>query len=129
MTNELLRYHRQVKKELVCPRSMRDKFLADARRMTDDFISENPESTLDELKSAVGEPYQLAAMFLENADSDVVERYRKRKSWVKRLAVILLAVALFATTALTVYVINVKQNAVITQESTIIVYETQGGMI
>lgn len=126
MTNELLRYHRQVKKELVCPRSMRDKFLADAKRMTDDFISENPGATLDELKSAVGEPDQLATMFLDSVDSDVVEVYRKRKSWVKRLAVILLAVGLFATAALTIYVINVRQNAVLTQESTIIVYKTQG---
>ena len=125
MTNELLRYHRQVKKELVCPRSMRDKFLADARRMTDDFISENPGATMAELKNAVGEPSQLAAMFLENADSNIVKGYRKRKSRLKRLAVILLAAALLAMTALAIYVINVKQNSVITQENTIIIYETR----
>lgn len=124
MTNELLRYHRQVKKELVCPRSMRDKFLADARRMTDDFISENPGATMAELKNAVGDPSQLAAMFLENADSNIVKGYRKRKSRLKRLAIILLVVALLAMTALAIYVINFK-NAEFTKESTIIIYETR----
>lgn len=128
MTAELVRYHRLVGKKLDCPRSMRNKFLADTRRMTDAFLAENPESTMDDLKSAVGEPDDLAAMFLESVGHDVVERYRRMKSWAKRIAVTLLALAFIAMTALAIYVINVKQTAVITKESTIIVYETDDGI-
>lgn len=124
MTDELLMYHSQVKKNLDCPEAMRKKFLADARRMTDDFLAENPEASLDELRSAVGEPDELAAMFLDSADSEAVASYRKRKSWAKRAAVILLALAFAAVTAYSIYVTNLKQNAVITKESTIIIYET-----
>ena len=72
MTKELLRYHRQVRKKLDCPKSMRDQFLADARHMTDNFLTENPGATLVELQSAIGEPDALATMFLDNADIDIV---------------------------------------------------------
>lgn len=125
MTDELLRYHRQVEKRLNCPKAMREKFLADARRMTDDFLAENPEATLDKLKSAVGEPEELAAMFLENTDKAAVEGYRKRQRWVKRAAVILLAAAFVAVTAFSIWAANYRQNAVLTKESTIIIYETE----
>ena len=124
MTKELLRYYRQIGKELDCPKSMRDQFLADAKRMTDDFLAENPGTTLDELKRAIGEPDQLAEMFLESADHSVVAGYRKRKNGIKRLAVILLAVALFATTTLAIYVFKMKQDAVITAEYTLTIYRT-----
>ena len=100
MTKELARYYRQVRKKLDCPKPMRDRFLADTRRMTDDFFAENPGATLEELQGALGEPEALAAMFLECADSDAVKRYRKRKSRLKRLAVGLLAAAFVAVTAL-----------------------------
>ena len=125
MTEELLMYHRQVKNKLDCPKSMRNKFLADAERMTDDFLAENPGATLDELKSAVGEPEQLAAMFLESADSDVVEGYRKRKNWVKRIAVIMLIAALIAVTTFSIYGANYRRNYELIKESTIIIYETE----
>lgn len=124
MTDELLMYHDQVKNYLNCPKAMREKFLADAKRMTDDFLAENPNATLDELKSAVGEPDELADMFLESADSEVIDGYRKRKSWAKRIAVILLAAAFVAVTAYSICITNLKQNAVVTKESTIIIFET-----
>ena len=128
MTKELLRYHRQVKKALDCPKSMRDRFLADARRMTDDFLVENPGATLDELQSAIGKPNQLAAMFLEGADSDAVERYRKRKSWVKQIAIMLLVAAFVAVSAYSIWAANYRHEAVITKESTIIIYKTDDGI-
>ena len=128
MTKELLQYHRQVKNALDCPKSMRDQFLVDTRRMTDNFLAENPGATLDELQNAIGKPDALAAMFLESADSDAVERYRNRKSWVKRLAVILLATAFIAVSAYSIWAANYRRDAVITKESTLIIYETEDGI-
>lgn len=125
MADELLIYHDQIKKNLDCPEAMRKKFLADARRMTDDFLAENPEASLDELRSAVGEPEELAAMFLDSADSEAVARYRKRKSWAKRAAVILLALAFVAVTAFSIWAAHFRRQSVYTKESTIIVYETE----
>ena len=124
MTKEILMYHRQLEKNLDCPKSMRDQFLADAGRMTDDFLAENPGATLDELKRAIGEPDQLAAMFLERADNAVVEKYRKKKIWVKRLAVGLLAVAFLAVTVFSIYASNFRRNYQLTKESTIFRYGT-----
>ena len=125
MTDELLMYHSEVKKNLNCPKAMRKKFLADARRMTDDFLTENPEASLDELRSTVGEPEELAAMFLESADIKVVARYRTRKSWVKRAAVILLALAFVAVTAFSIWAAHFRRESVFTKESDIIIYETE----
>ena len=128
MTAELMGYHRQIKKKLDCPKSLRNKFLADARRMTDDFLAENPESTMDDLKSAVGEPDDLAAMFLESVGHDVIERYRRMKIWAKRIAVTLLVLAFVSVTAFSIYAANVRQNAVVTKETTIIIHETDEGV-
>lgn len=127
MTDELLMYHSEVKKNLNCPKAMRKKFLADARRMTDDFLTENPEASLDELRSTVGEPEELAAMFLDSADGEAVARYRKRKSWAKRIAVILLALAFAAVTAYSIWAANYRRNYELTKESTIIIHETEEG--
>lgn len=124
MTDEILNYHRQVKKKLDCPKSMRERFLADTRRMTDDFLAENPDATLDEVKSAIGEPEELASMFFESVDGEVVARYRKKTILAKRIAVTLLAVAFVAVTSFSIWAANCRQNAVITKESTIIIYET-----
>lgn len=123
MTDELLRYHRQVEKRLNCPKEMREKFLTDAKRMTGDFLAENPEATLDELKRAVGEPEELAAMFLESADSEVVEGYRKRKRWAKRIVAALLVVAFIVVTAFSIWAAYYRHASAFTKESTIIVTE------
>lgn len=127
MTTELLNYRRQVGKNLNCPKPMRDKFLIDTKRMTDDFLAENPGATLDELQSAIGEPDALAAMFLEGADSDAVERYRKRKSRMKRLAVILLAAAFVAVTAFSIWAAHFRHVSEFTKESTIKIWEDVTG--
>lgn len=124
MTKELLRYHQQVRKKLDCPKSMRKQFLADTRRMTDDFLAENPGATLDELQNALGEPGALAGMFLESADSDAISRYRKKKGWIKRLTVILLTAAFVAVMAYSIYASNYRRNYELTKESTITLYET-----
>lgn len=123
MTDELLMYHNQVKKNLNCPKAMREKFLADAKRMTDDFLAENPDATLDELKSAIGEPDKLAAMFLENVDSKVIEGHRQRKRWAKKIVVVFLVAVFIAVTAFSIYAANYRYNAKPTKESTIIITE------
>ena len=128
MTKELLRYHRQVRKALDCPKPMRDRFLADARRMTDNFLAENPEASLDELQSAIGTPDALAAMFLDSADRDAVEKYRNRKSRVKRIAVMLLAAAFISVTAFSIWAAYYRRSSVFTKESTLIIYETDDGI-
>lgn len=125
MTDEFLRYLRQVEKRLNCPKDMRERFLADAKRMTDNFLAENPEATLDEFKSAIGEPEELAAMFLESVDSGVVEEYGKRKRWTKRILAALLAVVFITVTAFSIWAANYRHNADFTKESTIIIYETE----
>lgn len=125
MTKELLMYHRQLEKKLDCPKSMRDQFLADARRMTDDFFAENPGTTLDELQSAIGEPDQLAAMFLESADHDAVDGYRKRKSRLKRSMAIFFVVVFIAVTAFSIYGAYFRHASVYTKKSTITIISTE----
>lgn len=123
MTKELLKYHRQVRERLDCPKFMRDKFLADARRMTDDFIAENPGTTLDELQSSLGEPNSLAAMLLESADHDAVDGYRKRKKRAKRIMAIFFLVIFIAVITFSIYAANFRHASVYTKKSTITIME------
>ena len=125
MTKDLLRDHRRVRKKLDCPKSMRNQFLADARHITDDFLAENPGATLDELQNAVGKPDQLAAMFLEGADCDAVEGYRKKKKWIKGIIAVFLAMVFISVTAFSIYAAYYRHAYPLSKQSTIIIYSTE----
>jgi len=55
---------------------------------------EQPEITADEIREFLGEPRDVARMFLDTLDPVRVERYRKRKKWFIRLLIGVLTVAL-----------------------------------
>ena len=61
-------YFRALERCLDCPGEDRERFLAQARRMADDFLQGKPDAAPDEVAGCLGEPEELAQCFLEELD-------------------------------------------------------------
>ncbi len=127
MNKQLREYYKQIEKALDCPKSLRDCFLRDTKRMADDFLYGRPGATFDELRCFIGEPEDVAATFMGSVQPEILEAYRRKKLNLKRLCIGVVSVLLIGSIVLCVYMDRVGRDAVITKESTIIIYETVEG--
>lgn len=66
-------YFRALERCLDCPGKDREQFLAQARRMADDFLQGKPDATPDEVAGFLGEPEELARCLLEELDPELLE--------------------------------------------------------
>ncbi len=123
MDKQLKEYYKQIEKALDCPKDMRESFLRETKKMAEDFLAEKPDATFDEVKNFIGEPRELAITFEKSSDRELIEAYRKRKQFIKRALIALAAVIFIAVVAFSIYAANIRMNAVITREDTIIIYE------
>lgn len=116
-------YSQRLEQALTCPRAQRRCFLAETRRMAEDFLQGNPKATPEELQAFLGEPRELAQTFLESLPPEEVRRYRERRKHVK-LAWIFLSIAIvIGACAASIYALN-RPLTIETTEITII-YESE----
>lgn len=92
-------YFRALERCLDCPGKDREQFLAQARRMADDFLQGKPDATPDEVAGFLGEPEELSRCLLEELDPELLERRKRRRKLGRRIltgvaaAVIVLLIA------------------------------------
>ena len=94
MGQVLEQYCQQLNALLPCPPEDAKRCIADVRQSAKRLREEQPEITADEIRDFLGEPQDVAQMFLDTLDPVRVERYRKRKKWFIRLLIGVLTVAL-----------------------------------
>ncbi|MCL2153977.1 MAG: hypothetical protein FWH57_13700 [Oscillospiraceae bacterium] len=124
MDNELRKYYKEIEKKLCCPKAMRAKFASDIRRMVSDFLNENPNASFVEVKHFLGEPDDIVATFIESIDSSVISRHTKKERYIKTGGILLLVAMLIGAIIFAVYTANIRINAVVTKETTLIIYES-----
>ncbi len=92
---ERKKYIQEIKRNLVCNKEQRKKFLASFSDNMDEYLNNNPDADFAQLQKDLGTPEEIANAFLENASASNV---KKRMSFVKWIivgvAVIVLAVIL-----------------------------------
>lgn len=113
-------YIQTLGQNLDCPRGMRVPFLTRTQRMAEDFVQGRPDATSQELADYLGEPQELAQGFLETLDPDVLERYHRRKKFLRWGCVAVLAAALVITAIFGIYLLKTPVNLEMTE--TIIIY-------
>ncbi len=118
MFRPLDKYCRKLKRELCCPRKLKNGFVRDARRMAEDFIKGNPGVSFDEVKRLLGEPRELAGYFMQTLDPAVISRHKRNTRAAAVTAVSFALLIAAACMAFTVYASNERKTAVITQEVT-----------
>ena len=118
-------YFRALERCLDCPGEDRERFLAQARRMADDFLQGKPDATPDEVAGCLGEPEELAQCFLEELDPEMLERRKRRRKLGRR---ILAGVVAAAMILLLVWVVLLKTQPLLVEASeTVIIYEEREG--
>lgn len=96
MEQQMEQYCKQLRALLFCPPDDAKHCIADVRRTVERLRQEEPEITVDEVMEFLGQPEDVAQMFLETLDPVRVKQYHKRKKLFARLLVGLLAAALLA---------------------------------
>ena len=94
MGQVLEQYCQQLNALLPCPPEDAKRCIADVRQSAKRLREEQPEITADEIRDFLGEPQDVAQMFLDTLDPVRVERYRRRKKRFIRLLIGVLTVAL-----------------------------------
>lgn len=114
------RYFRTLERLLDCPNSLRKSFLSQTRRMAEDFVQGMPDATVQEVSDYLGDPRELAQGFLETLDQDMLERYHRRKKFLLRGCIVVLAVALAAAIVWGLRLWNTQSIEII--ETTTVIY-------
>lgn len=105
---ERKKYIREIQKLLVCSAKERRKFIRDFNSNIDDFVSDNPDASIDELEKAMGTPQEIADGFMAN----VSPKYIKKRISIARIFlgavvfVLIITVFFFTIYGIDAYITN-----------------------
>ena len=125
MTKELNQYYQEVRRHLSCPKGEQDRLLAQAHQMVMELQESDPNLGYSDVVDFLGEPQELASTFMERMDPAMVEGYKKKKKRIRISIVAFVAALIAALSIFSIYVIQLKSNAEITREDTIIITEDE----
>ena len=125
MTKELNQYYQEVRRHLSCPKGEQDHLLAQAHQMVVELQESDPNLGYSDVVDFLGEPQELASTFMERMDPAMVEGYKKKKKRIRISIVAFVAALIAALSIFSIYVIQLKSNAEITREDTIIITEDE----
>lgn len=123
MENRFEPYFKALKKELCCPREMRNGFWEQARQMAENCLEDFPDASDSTLEEHLGSPRELAAILMEGADPAVLAQYQRRKRLQRRIVIAILAILFVLAAILSIYYICTGLDATVTKESTLIIHE------
>ena len=108
-----------------CPKGEQDRLLAQAHQMVMELQESDPNLGYSDIVDFLGEPQELASTFMERMDPAMVEGYKKKKKRIRISIVAFVAALIAALSIFSIYVIQLKSNAEITREDTIIITEDE----
>ena len=106
-------------------REDRERFLAQARRMADDFLQGKPDAAPDEVAGCLGEPEELAQCFLEELDPELLERRKRRRKLGRRIFAGVVAAAMILLLVWVVLLETQPMKVEVTER--LIIYEEREG--
>lgn len=74
LQSEIKKYIMDVKSYLICDWKTRRKFIKDLKNDIADFVDENEDVSIDDIRRHFGEPKNIAIGFFENADFKKIKR-------------------------------------------------------
>lgn len=91
LNTELKKYIVDIESYLICDWRTKNRFIRDLKNDIIDFVDENENVTMDDIRKRFGEPQDIAKGFLENVDLKKI----KRRMNIGGIIAIGIAVALF----------------------------------
>lgn len=95
--NELKRYYKAIGQALNCPRSARNSILKNVKSDIEEYLTDHPSASLEELQRMFGTPDTYAREYAANPDLSIISRKLSRKKIRNRICGCLAAaIAIFA---------------------------------
>ena len=79
---QLRRYYWEVKSFLPCSRKLKKRCIADLKANVEGFLEQNPQAGFAAIQERFGTPRQIAAAFVEEADTEQLLRRLRIRRWV-----------------------------------------------
>ena len=79
---KLFRYYWQVKSFLPCSRKLKKRCIFDLKADVAEFLEQNPQADFAAVQTRFGSPRQIAAAFVEEADTEALLRRLRIRRWI-----------------------------------------------
>ena len=112
LNREIKKYIIDVKSYLICDWRTRQKFLKDLKNDINDFVDENEEVTIDDVRNRFGEPEKISRSFLEGAD---LKKIKRHMNFCRILAVTAAVALIIWAVGMTVAVIDSSGGYLVTE--------------
>ena len=93
---KLKKYYGKIKRTLLCPGKEKKKFLADFKNSIEDFQSEHPGISFEDIQKHFGTPKSINEAFSAELDSETLKRRKHIKMIKIAILCVLISVAAFA---------------------------------
>lgn len=105
--NEITSYLNNIKNCLVCSPALKKKILFDLKNSLDEFLLENPTSTIDDIVNHFGTPEDISSSCLINLEEgDISSSIRQSKRIRKIIILLALAIILIFTAACIIQIVH-----------------------
>lgn len=116
---EIKKYFSKIRSALVCDFKTKSKILRDLRNEVEEYLEQNPDSSLENITGHFGTPEAIAEEFAISAGTDYIKKYKVHKT-IKLIVIILLILALVFTIITSIVIIgNRKRTAVYYYDETV----------
>lgn len=114
-------YLKSVKRELVCPKSLRKRSLDQLKTSLDEFLEDHPTATEADIVEQFGSPADFANAFLASLDEGELKKQLKKSKrvWVIVVATCALALLLLVLTFVKMIEDNKKSQTVYITETVV----------
>lgn len=109
MNASITRYKKALRKQLLCSGTAKKELLARFQKSLVEFQEEHPAPDMQTVYDAFGPPGEMAKTLMEGVPQRDVEKYRRRRRFLRLIAGILAAVLLLFM----LYVFIVKQKPIV----------------
>lgn len=108
---EIKKYFSKIRSALVCDFRTKSKILRDLRNEVEEYLEQNPDSSLENITGHFGAPEAIAEEFAISAGTDYIKKYKVHKT-IKLIVIILLILAFVFTIITSIIIIkNHKRTA------------------
>lgn len=121
MIDHVAQYKKELKKNLRCSRSVKERLMGKFGCSLSTFLDDTPTHDIDELCTAFGSPKEMALVLMEEVTPKESAHYRRNSIITRTVACVLAVITLFLIVATSIQIYFYKEQTVIYDDEVIVV--------
>lgn len=127
MSDHVAQYKKELKKNLRCSRSVKERLMGKFGCSLSSFLDDKPTPDIDELCTAFGSPKEMASILMEEVTPEETIRYHRKTIITRAIAGTLAGTVLFLIIAISIQVYFYKEQDVVIDSEVIVDEVTESG--